>query len=275
MVNVPKQNGEHVNTLIVGDLHLKQTIILPLLESIIEKESIGRIIFVGDYVDAHHQQMNLKLYAKQLIYMDNWRNQKMAEGIEIIMLAGNHDVPIITGDKQGFSVASADLFYAINDIFLKWQLRVAYKLGNYLVSHAGYNQDFDLEEWQLQPITPEHYGDLIYFSRTVGHLRMGSNYLGSMIWADYSEMLYLYNSHYPLQIFGHTAKSEIAEIIDDERQLLDIDTFDVQLDEHSKWKLTGNGEVLLHDGETGRLKILRTNWQSENTINQVNNMFIK
>ena len=53
-----------MKTLLIGDLHLKAQLILPLADNIIKKHSIKRIILLGDYVDLHGQNQNIQLYAK-------------------------------------------------------------------------------------------------------------------------------------------------------------------------------------------------------------------
>lgn len=57
-----------MKTLLIGDLHLKSQLILPIVDKIIQTHNIKRIIFLGDYVDLHGQTNNIQLYAKDLIF---------------------------------------------------------------------------------------------------------------------------------------------------------------------------------------------------------------
>ncbi len=47
-----------MKTLLIGDLHLKSQLILPIVDKIIQTHNIKRIIFLGDYVDLHGQTNN-------------------------------------------------------------------------------------------------------------------------------------------------------------------------------------------------------------------------
>lgn len=40
-----------MKTLLIGDLHLKSQLILPIVDRIIQTYNIKRVIFLGDYVD--------------------------------------------------------------------------------------------------------------------------------------------------------------------------------------------------------------------------------
>ncbi len=58
-----------MKTLLIGDLHLKSQLILPIVDKIIQTHNIKRIIFLGDYVDLHGQTNNIQLYAKDLTFL--------------------------------------------------------------------------------------------------------------------------------------------------------------------------------------------------------------
>ena len=73
-----------MKTLLIGDLHLKAQLILPLADNIIKKHSIKRIILLGDYVDLHGQNQNIQLYAKDLTYLFSWKKKHEQNGLEVI-----------------------------------------------------------------------------------------------------------------------------------------------------------------------------------------------
>lgn len=65
-----------INSLIVGDIHLKARLILPLVDNVILDKNIQRIIFVGDFADLYAQSKNIKLYAEDLTFLVDWQLEK-------------------------------------------------------------------------------------------------------------------------------------------------------------------------------------------------------
>lgn len=255
-----------MKTLFIGDLHLKAQLILPLVEQVMATQQIDRLIFMGDYVDLHGQNINAKLYAKDLLYLQKWQQCQEKSGIEIINLLGNHDLYYLLGVPAEFSLINHDAFFAIQNFLENFQLRVAYQLDDYLVSHAGFNILFDLQPWHLEPLTREsiieYEEELEILARAVGPIRGGGDMGGSPVWADFREMELMPNGDIPKQIVGHTPQ-ESVKISD---QLLGIDTFSVYFDEESKqYKFWGNGDLLCYEG--GEFTVLSTDWQSEITKN--------
>ena len=53
------KRGIYMKTLLIGDLHLKSQLILPIVDRIIQTHNIKRVIFLGDYVDLHGQTKNI------------------------------------------------------------------------------------------------------------------------------------------------------------------------------------------------------------------------
>ena len=105
-----------MKTLLIGDLHLKAQLILPLADNIIKKHSIKRIILLGDYVDLHGQNQNIQLYAKDLTYLFSWKKKHEQNGLEVINLLGNHDVYYLLGQPAPFSVKNLELFFAVQNL---------------------------------------------------------------------------------------------------------------------------------------------------------------
>ena len=50
-----------MKTLLVGDLHLKSQLILPIVDNVIKDNNVKRVIFLGDYVDFPGQTNNINL----------------------------------------------------------------------------------------------------------------------------------------------------------------------------------------------------------------------
>lgn len=141
-----------MKTLLIGDLHLKSQLILPIVDRIIQTHNIKRVIFLGDYVDLHGQTNNIQLYAKDLTFLYSWKIDKEQNGIEVINLIGNHDAYYLLGDQAPFSIQNLEVFFAVQGLLQDLKLQVTYQLDDYLVSHAGFNQIFDPQKWHFSPI---------------------------------------------------------------------------------------------------------------------------
>ena len=161
-----------MKTLLIGDLHLKAQLILPLADNIIKKHSIKRIILLGDYVDLHGQNQNIQLYAKDLTYLFSWKKKHEQNGLEVINLLGNHDVYYLLGQPAPFSVKNLELFFAVQNLLESLSLQIAYQLDDYLISHAGYNFLFDPVPWHFEPITEAHDINVTIRMHTFGNLKM-------------------------------------------------------------------------------------------------------
>lgn len=255
-----------MKTLLVGDIHLKARLILPILDSIIEDRKVERVIFLGDYVDLHGQSKNIKLYAEDLTFLYQWKNNNQEKGIEIINLVGNHDIYYLLGLPSPFSIQNLEVFFAVQKLLEDLDLQIAYQLDDYLVSHAGYNFLFDTESWHFEPIQVEKYEkELEILAYAVGPMRGGGDLAGSPLWADFREIEIAANIKYPKQIVGHTPKSSI----DISKNIIGIDTFSLSINTQNTYEYIGNGDLLFY--ELGTLQVIPTDWISSNKIKQLPN----
>ena len=189
-----------MKTILVGDLHLKAQIILPMVEQKVKELGIKRVILLGDYTDAYEQERNFDLYMNELDYLFIWKSKMKVFGVEVINLLGNHDVSYLTVTPRRYSLQDADGFLSVGRKLLKLNLQIAF-----LVSHAGYTQDFDLEDWHFETINENLIDNLDNLEDHVGKARGGEYFLGSPLWADFDhELSYLPNLKYQKQIVGHT-----------------------------------------------------------------------
>lgn len=254
-----------MKTVLVGDIHLKARIILPIVEKIINHYNCQRVIFLGDYTDLNDQNNNVKLYARDLTYLSEWKEKMTSKGIEVINLIGNHDIYYVINFPANFSLKHDEAFGAIHDFLLNLNLQIAYKLGDFIVSHAGYNQRFNLEDWHLQPFDIDNnfqFDELVRFANSVGIKRGGRSLVGSPVWADISEIELSPNLEInSKQIVGHTPQTHI----DINQDIIGIDTFAVD----EVLNFYGNGDLLLHDDKTNELTIIPTNWKSLETYEKL------
>jgi len=172
----------------------------------------------------------------EIIYnLDNLINLKDKYPNKVKLLIGNHDVPYIyhiknkslqanklcTGYRRSIENELALLFYKNLRKF-----DVAYKVGNYMWSHAGItpgayrkyfkykiNDNFDILAEELNRWFILDEPDLFHIS----YIRKGSYPYGSIFWADKSEFII---EPYDLpftQIVGHSFVPEISYLYEDEK----------------------------------------------------------
>lgn len=255
-----------MKTLLVGDIHLKARLILPILDTVIKDRSVERVIFLGDDVDLHGQSKNIKLYAEDLTFLYEWKNNIQDKGVEIINLVGNHDIYYLLGLPSPFSIQNLEVFFAVQKLLEDLDLQIAYQLDDYLVSHAGYNFLFDTEPWHFEPIQVEKYEkELEILAYAVGPMRGGGDLAGSPLWADFREIEIAANIKYPKQIVGHTPKSSI----DISKNIIGLDTFSLSINAQNTYEYIGNGDLLFY--ELGTLQVIPTNWISRNIIKSLPN----
>lgn len=255
-------------TILVGDTHLKARLILPIVEKVISEQDCQRVIFLGDYVDWSGQENNIKLYAKDLTYLAEWKEKMLDRGIEVINLIGNHDIFYVINFQAPFSLKNKEAFLAVQDTLLALDLQIAYKLGSYLVSHAGYNLLFDLEDWHLAPFDIEnnmHFDELVRFANSVGIKRGGGEMGGSPVWADFREIEMIPNEKVTFkQIVGHTPQTHINV----NQSVIGIDTFAVDKD----FNIYGNGDLLIHDDQTNEITVIQSEWKTLETCEALKNL---
>lgn len=262
-----------MKTLLVGDLHLKAEIILPMVERKVKELGVKRVILVGDYMDAYEQQKNVDLYMNELDYLFIWKSKMKVFNVEVTTLLGNHDVSYLTVTPKSYSLQNAEGFLSVGRKLLKLDLQIAFQLDDYLVSHAGYTQEFDLEDWHFESITESLIDNLDDLEDHVGKARDGEYLLGSPLWADFDhELGYLPNLKYRKQIVGHTPQTQIKSSHKGQFELVGIDTFTIiPIKKKPGFKKTGSGEVLLYDN--GRLTPIQLNWKSDEVFEKLNEMF--
>ena len=124
-----------MKTLIAGDLHLKQPVVLPRIDKLLAADaSIGRVVFLGDACDDWNATPRSALHA--LEFYADWVERKRAAGLQIDVLLGNHDFCYIRG-KRG----PGTIMTIMRDVrkLLENELRVqvACAVGPCLCTHAG------------------------------------------------------------------------------------------------------------------------------------------
>lgn len=264
-----------MRTLLVGDLHLKAQIILPMVEKKIRKFNCQRVILMGDYTDAYDQNRNLTLYIDEVDYLVKWKLKMQSLNVEVITLLGNHDSPYITHSPKIYSVVDTDTFTKVGDKLFELGVQIAFKLDDYLVSHAGFTEDYQLEDWHLSILSKKDIEKVNWLENRVGDSRGGTSRLGSPLWADFEHELCCFpNKKYLNQIVAHTPQKRISFVRNTQYKLIAIDTFTVKaIKEQPYFELMGNGEILMY--QSNEMEIIPLDWMNKEIIKMIESKFYR
>lgn len=264
-----------MKTLLVGDLHLKAQIILPLIEKKVRDLGCQQVILLGDYMDAYDQTKNVELYLNELKYLLSWKSLMQMQDIKVITLLGNHDAPYLAYEPKIYSLQDNASIIKVHDMLLKLGLQVSFKLDDYLVSHAVYTETYKLEKWHLSVLGSGDSKKIAWLEEHSGVGRGGRYSFGSPIWADFEQELCLApNKKYSRQIVGHTPQNQVNFFEKGQYSVVGIDTFTVVPKKRKPYfEQTGSGEVLLY--ENGGLTPVLLNWKNDQVIEAISHNFYR
>lgn len=257
-----------MKTILVGDLHLKARMILPIVERLLLEKECNQVVLMGDYTDDWNCNFNEKLYIDELNFLINWKNRMQKNNIQVITLLGNHDAPYLTGELRGYSLRTD--YREVAHKLIELGVQIAFELDDYVCSHAGFCVGFNIQEWHLRELT---FNDLDL--RSVKDLenrigkRGGFTQTPSPLWADFSELAEYPNPDIPKQIVGHTPQESIVFVKEpsEHRQFIDIDTFNLATKgTYPYYIFREGGDLLLYDNG---LSILKTAWQEKETLERL------
>lgn len=207
-----------LTTLVIPDIH-EQHGYLEGIEPLIERAE--RVVFLGDHFDTFGMPQPERTYEAILKYIDNPK---------VTMLLGNHDCHYAF-DNQGFLcsgfreptrlVVERELGPEVWRKFRLWA-----KVGDYLVSHAGFHQSMIglslNDDGGISFIEEALAGDCPSIFRA-GWARGGRQPVGGCTWLDWNdEFSHIYGRP---QIVGHTQGNKVRKKgLDDERPSYCVDT---------------------------------------------------
>ena len=181
----------------------------------------GKFIFLGDYLDPYPDEG----------YSDSEVFQGLADIIQfkkdnpdrVILLWGNHDLCYLYPELMG---SRYDIEHAERNAHMFWDNQTLFRMAHevecggkrYLFSHAGIGRQWissNFPRLEDSDITAELMNDLVGYPEFMSALgdvsayRSGDKKWGSMIWADFRELVKEEN-RIPgvIQIFGHTQLEE-------------------------------------------------------------------
>ncbi len=248
-------------TLIVGDMHCKQGVILPLVDKAVATHGASKVVFLGDYADEWNS--TAKDVVDALGLQARWAEAARGNGIGVTFLIGNHDFEYLLG--EGCSGTHLEAMADIREALGRIELRVATCVDGYLVTHAGLTQEWADEYFAgsdgakaivarlNEMLLGGSYHDWTKLA-SCGSSRGGVE-IASPLWADKRD---LKNdaAHGLSQIAGHTPTKTCERIRRGEDEIWLCDTFSLA----SNMIPIGDGSMLLvQDGAARRIK---TDWGS-------------
>lgn len=112
-----------MKTLFSGDIHNKSDIITPLIDMYIQQEGIQRVVLLGDLLNDYNTSAKAEIEAFE--NLEEWVFAKREEGVEVIVLAGNHDLPYMVDysdkaynyvrDSVGGNATKSSAVYRLRD----------------------------------------------------------------------------------------------------------------------------------------------------------------
>lgn len=195
-------------TLVVGDMHCKQKIILPYVEEYVNLNTdVDNVVLLGDYVDDYN--VTDKFMLEQLQYHVEWYN-RVRSNVNVVNLCGNHDWCYLVTDNVVASGHRYAIESGVRDLLCELNVTMSCVVGQFIVTHAGLTREWTDSCEEFKDVNVNRVCDVLntMFANKDARLnKCGSSRGGKgcsgPLWADASE---LYDSPYN-QIVGHTPVS--------------------------------------------------------------------
>lgn len=260
--------------LIVPDLHLQGSLLLPRIEAVIKSTNtpIDKWVFLGDYFD-QWQVQDIKIPTKETQYLEQF-----AATHECIFLIGNHDIPYITTNIEHYSHPSPTVAMMYQQTLANLQCQLAYEEGDWLFSHAGLvtGKLNEMDTHIINNTTISTNDELLYYLSNIqsesGWTSGGLAPVPSLVWARPDDWYHATNPNYKYQVVGHTPQTEITDITDEHGTVYFTDTMSLSYNYLSKrYSAYGNHTCLYVDTETNDILVIQPDRQNINE--HINNHF--
>lgn len=121
-------------TLVVGDIHLKATLILPEVDAYLEElPAIDRVVFTDDICD--EWDVSDRRFETEVRFFADWVIAKRKEGYAVDAVYGNHDFQYLSRSMGPGTHAS--MFDLVNELLPSLGFQIAHVVDGLLVTHAG------------------------------------------------------------------------------------------------------------------------------------------
>lgn len=219
-----------MKTIMVGDTHLKQRAILPLVDDAVRLAQAQRVVFLGDYTD---EWGSSDLEATDALgFLAEWVGQRRSEGLDVTLLLGNHDFQYLLREEGAGT--HTRIMGRIRETLLSLGPVMATEVDGWLATHAGLTASWCA--YFLEDPLPanaveaaETLNDLYADEGTWGVLASCGAARGGMwypgpLWADASELSVDHVPGIP-QIVGHTPMATCTRISEPDPVIWACDTF--------------------------------------------------
>ncbi|MDJ1121833.1 metallophosphoesterase [Olsenella sp. YH-ols2217] len=139
-----------MKTMVVGDLHLKASVALPLIAATGARMGVGRYVLLGDVTDDWGASPELAM--SELGVLADWKDAQEADGRQVALLLGNHDHAYLARDPIRGTLTEA--LEKVREMLLGLDPIAAVTVGPVLVTHAGVT-----EAWRSRHLPDAHTAD--------------------------------------------------------------------------------------------------------------------
>lgn len=270
-----------MRTIVVGDMHQKQHLVLPIVDNAIRFLGAKRVVLLGDYCDDYspdRDETDAEKLLRGLEYQVDWVDRTRNRGVQVDVLLGNHDMQYLV-ERQGPGT-NLNCIIPVRRLLAQMNVRMAATVDGWLATHAGLTSQFadivleidDEAESFGKPSYPaeslaaqlnaafdhaltemfDHANDeeLLLFN-LCGPGRGGISIPGPL-WASTSELTVLGMPHLD-QIVGHTPVYSVHKLEEQGfsgERFMACDTFSTDFD----FRPLGDGSILLADDETHEMR---------------------
>lgn len=276
-----------MRTIVVGDMHQKQRLILPIVDGATRLLGAKRVVLLGDYCDdwsPDRETTDARRLVEGLEHQADWVDRTRGRGIQVDVLLGNHDMQYLI-ERQGPGT-NLNCIIPVQRLLMQMNARMAAVVDGWLATHAGLTSQFadivlEIGEEAARsaeppytadpPYTAESLSDILnaLFDRAMTEMSehgddegllllnlcgpgRGGACIPGPLWASTSELAILGMPHLN-QIIGHTPVDSVRKLEEQgfrgERYVA-CDTFSTSFD----FRPLGDGSILLVDDETHEMR---------------------
>ena len=270
-----------MRTIVVGDMHQKQHLVLPIVDNAIRFLGAKRVVLLGDYCDDYspdRDETDAEKLLRGLEYQVDWVDRTRNRGVQVDVLLGNHDMQYLV-ERQGPGT-NLNCIIPVRRLLAQMNVRMAAAVDGWLATHAGLTSQFadivleiddEAESFGKPSYSAEslaaqlnaafdhaltemfdHANDeeLLLFN-LCGPGRGGISIPGPL-WASTSELTVLGMPQLD-QIVGHTPVYSVHKLEEQGfsgERFMACDTFSTDFD----FRPLGDGSILLADDETHEMR---------------------
>ena len=267
--------------IVVGDMHQKQHLVLPIVDNAIRFLGAKRVVLLGDYCDDYspdRDETDAEKLLRGLEYQVDWVDCTRNRGVQVDVLLGNHDMQYLV-ERRGPGT-NLNCIVPVRRLLAQMNVRMAAAVDGWLATHAGLTSQFadivlEIDD-EAEPFGKPSYSaeslaarlnaafdhaltemfdhgndeELLLFN-LCGPGRGGISIPGPL-WASTSELTVLGMPHLD-QIVGHTPVYSVHELEEQGfsgERFMACDTFSTDFD----FRPLGDGSILLADDETHEMR---------------------